>query len=78
MLVAAAAGLCQVPGPWSNDDDSPIAACQDDALQVGHRRGQRDLMDDHYLADHVVDSVLLLADGGKLTVSIGAAENRIV
>jgi hypothetical protein len=35
-------------------------------------------MDDHYLADHVVDSVLQLADGGELTVRIGAAEARIV
>ena len=56
--VAAAAGLRQISGTWGDDDDASVAACQDDALQVGHGRCQRDLVDDHYLADHVVDPVL--------------------
>jgi hypothetical protein len=34
-------------------------------------------MDDHYLADHVVDPVLQLADGRELTVRVGAAEAPI-
>ncbi len=78
VFVAAAAGLGQVPGPWGNDDDSPVAACKDDALQVGHRCGQCDLVDDHDLADHMEDAVILLADSRELTVSVGAAETGVV
>ncbi len=58
MEVAAAARLRQISGTWGDNDDASVAARQDDTLQVGHGRCQRNLVDDHYLANHVVDPVL--------------------
>ncbi len=55
--VAAAAWLRQISGTRGDNDDASVAARQDDSLQVGHGRCQRDLVDDHDLANHVVDPV---------------------
>ncbi len=78
MAVAAATRLRQVPRARCDDNDSPIAASDDNPLQIGHRRSQRDLMDHHDLADRVEEAVLQFDDSRQLAIGVGAAETGIV
>ncbi len=68
----------EVPRSRSDDEHTPATKGQDDPLEIRHCRGQRDLMDDHDLPDHVEDAVLLSAYSGELAVRIGAAKTHII
>jgi hypothetical protein len=74
----AAAGLREVSWAGGDDDHSSVAAGKADPLEVCHSGSQRDLMDDDNFANNVEIAILQFADGGNLSVRIGAAKTHIV
>jgi hypothetical protein len=50
MVAAAAAGDAVVAGPRGDDVDHPVPAGHQQPLQIGHRRRQRDFVDDDEFA----------------------------
>ncbi len=78
MGAVTAARLREVPRTRGDDNHSPVSAGQDDPLEICHRGGQCDLMDDDYLADHVEITILQLAYSRDLSVRIGTAKTHII
>jgi hypothetical protein len=67
-----------VPGPRSDDEHLPIAACHQDLPQVGDGSSEPNLVNNDDLSRNVVQTVFLFRDGGELAVSVGTAKTRIV
>ncbi len=63
VVATATTGNSVVAGPGGDDDDQPVAAGHQQPLQVRHRRGQRDFMDDDKLTGDVVEAIFLLFYG---------------
>ncbi len=78
VVAAAAAWDGVVSGPRGDDEDHPVPAGHQQPLQVGHRRRQRNLVDDDEFARDVIKAILLLCYGRKLALTVSAAETGVV
>ena len=78
VVAAAAAWDGVVAGPRGDDEDHPVPAGHQQPLQVGHRRRQRDFVDDDDFSRDMIKAILLLCYSRKLALTVSAAEAGIV